>query len=225
MVEPSEAGDWEAPAVGASPLTPRSPSWASARVSTEDGIEDALSERDLFLAWGDEEPPSEGRIVLHREAKPPSPCRPGLPVGALSRREALQVWTLLQAAAATPKEVAAAEDDLVSVDSEASSDEADVAVGGIAGITFVPPDAEVANAEEALAWTPEGSADAEPGAPARASRPMLDQRLPALVMHRTRRTLHRANCKFARRMADAARVDLAAAPAAEWPRCRFCCPP
>ena len=103
VVEPSEAGDWEAPAVGASPLTPRSPSWASARVSTEDGVEDALSERDLFLAWGDDGPPSEGRVVLHREAKPPSPRRAGLPAGALSQREAMQVWTLLQAAAATPK--------------------------------------------------------------------------------------------------------------------------
>ena len=113
----------------------------------------------------------------------------------------------------------------VEVDSGTSSDEAGVAAIGSGGVTYALPEKEVANAEEALALAPEGSSEAEPLATVGRSRPTRDRREGALTMHRTRRTVHRASCRFVRRMADAAKMTLLSVPAASWQRCRFCCPP
>ena len=136
--------------------------------------------------------------------------------------EALRIGTLLSLASGPP---APERDwDVVSVESEASSDDLGVAVAAGGLVDPRPPELEVAMAEEALALTTEGAADAEPGAVARGARPMRDGGSQALVMHATRRTVHRANCKFVRRMVPGARVFLAAAPAAEWRRCQFCRP-
>ena len=112
----------------------------------------------------------------------------------------------------------------MTVDSGVSSVELDVAVAGGGSVDPRPPEAEVALAEEALALTAEGAADAEPGATVRGARPMRGDGSTALVMHATRRTVHRASCKFVRRMAPGARVSLVAFPAADWPRCQFCRP-
>ena len=130
------------------------------------------------------------------------------------------MWSLLRAAAVP----AGPEPDQVEVDSDTSSEEADVAVGGEGGVTYILPEEEVANAEVSLALALEGSADAEPREAEGRSRPMRDQSEGALVMHRTRRTVHRANCRFVRRMSDAAVVPLLSVPAANWQRCRFCRP-
>ena len=46
--------------------------------------------------------------------------------------------------------------DEVEVESGESSEEGDVAVAGVAGVSFVPPEEEVANAGCALAMTPDG---------------------------------------------------------------------
>ena len=78
----------------------------------------------------------------------------------------MRVCALLRAAGST----AGSLPDEVEVDSGEPSEEGDAAVAGETGISFVPPEEEIANAECALAVTPEGAADAEPQAAAGGSR-------------------------------------------------------
>ena len=144
-----------------------------------------------------------------------------LAIGKFSRIEGLRLADLVSAAAAQAARPVR-EGDWESVVSEDSSGEEDVAVAGGGCIGPRPPELEVAMAEEALALTAAGADDAEPGAAARVGRSMRGLSCTALVMHRTRCTVHRADCKFARRMGRGARVALTAPPVANWQRCRFC---
>ena len=201
------------------PFASSPPAGSTTPPATQVGSPSPLSDRDLLLAWGPD--PEPAALAIVHGAVGPRPRRIELETSRLSREEALRVCALLRAAAGNP---AAPSLDTMEVDSGEPSDEGGVAIGGPAGVTFVPPEEEVANAENALALAPAGSADAEPPAAAGGSRPQRDQSEGALVMHRTRRTVHRASCKFARRMCGAARVDLTSEPAAGWLRCRFCCP-
>ena len=216
----SDATAWGAPVGGvvtppASPRSTGSPSLSP----TPLGSVSPLSEQDLLLAWG---PPEPTALALLSGLVRPRQRRIELEISRLSRKEALRVCALLRAAGRP----AAPSLDTVEFESDSSSEEADIAVGGPAGVTFIPPEEEVANAENALDLTTEGAADAEPpDAAARGSRPMRDQSDATLVMHRTRRTVHRSTCRFARRAGAASMVSLLAEPAADWQRCRFCCPP
>ena len=147
-----------------------------------------------------------------------------LEIGKFSRIESLRVLSLVGAAAAQAAAAPVLEDDCAPVTSEDSSGEEDVAVAADGVVDCRPPELDVAMAGEALALTAADAEDAEPGAAVRTGRAMRDLSCEALVMHRTRRTVHRADCKFARRAGRGAMVALLALPAAGWHRCRFCRP-